>query len=204
MCLLVWLLFAAGTPSWVVKEGEVEVDWSLGTMTARGAAAADLRMPGPNSSRPGAERRAVVAADDRLRSGLRSLVGRVGETLPQASQQTLMTRTVTSRIEYQSNGGVVLWRLVRFADVQQNNKSNPSLISLRVPSMPFRVAPAIKTATRHVAPAYALYRRTPAPQHALMARWDADAGLTLVPSVADRIDSLTGAGIEIYIEKPEP
>jgi hypothetical protein len=202
--IVLGILFAAETPSWAVTVGEVEVNWSLGTMIARGAAAADIRMPGPNASRARSERQAIAAADAKLRSALDSLAGRSGETLSIKGITTFMERAETDRIEFQSNGGVVLWRAIRFLRASEDKKTNLPLVPVSVRSMPFRVAPAIQSAHRHVAPAFAIYRHAPAPVHALAARWDARTGLILDASVSDRIDKLATAGIEIFIENQEP
>ena len=53
---------------------EAEIDWSAGTITAQAGAAADIRMPGPDAARPGAERRARAAAEEKLRAALHEIV----------------------------------------------------------------------------------------------------------------------------------
>ena len=87
-----------------------EVDWSTGSLTAQAGSAAEMRMPGPNAARPGAERRARAAAEAKLLAALREL----GLDKP---SRTALDHAAVSRIEYQSNGGVVLWLSVRFADL---------------------------------------------------------------------------------------
>src|SRR5262245_33219271 len=49
------------------------VDWEAGTVSATGGAAADLRMPSVDLSRPGAQRRAHAAAVAKLRAALTTL-----------------------------------------------------------------------------------------------------------------------------------
>src|SRR5262245_45517312 len=46
------------------------VDWEAGTIAATAGAAADLRMPSVDLSRPGAQRRAQAAAVAKLRAAL--------------------------------------------------------------------------------------------------------------------------------------
>src|SRR5215510_11093493 len=49
------------------------VDWEAGTIAATAGAAADLRMPSVDLSRPGAQRRAHATAVTKLRAALGSL-----------------------------------------------------------------------------------------------------------------------------------
>lgn len=194
----------ASAPSLVVSLGEVEVDWSLGTMMAPGAAAADIRMPGPHASRPKAERQAIAFADAKLRAALQSLAELPGETLTISKIASLMALAATERVEYQSNGGVVLWRKIPFAHHPLTSKQNPTPVALRVRSMPFRLAPVITFSNQQVATPYAIYRRTNAPEHALNARWNTSTGLILDRSATRHLKAFETAGVEIYIEGHEP
>jgi hypothetical protein len=94
-----------------------EVDWSAGTVTVSAGAAADMRMPSPASARPGAERRARSAAVEKLRAALRTLPLRGSQRLEEKQVEAALGHASTTRIEYQSNGGVVLWVGVRFTDL---------------------------------------------------------------------------------------
>ena len=176
--------------------GEVEVDWTAGTLTARAGAAADLRMPNANAARPGAERRARQAAEEKLRAALRELArGR------QVDEKVLARATV-ARAEYQSNGGVVLWLTLAFADLAL---AKPTDISLRVARMPFALAPMVVAGAKASAVGLATYRpATDAPKSAIRVERDAHGRLVLPSAQAHAFDSLAGAAVVIYLEKPEP
>jgi len=100
---------AATLSSLVCPLAGAEVDWSAGTVTASAGAAGDMRMPSPDAARPGAERRARAAAIEKLRAALRALPVRGSERLGDKQVDAALSHASTTRIEYQSNGGVVLW-----------------------------------------------------------------------------------------------
>jgi hypothetical protein len=175
--------------------GEAEVDWSAGTITAQAGAAADLRMPNPNAARPGAERRARAAAEDRLRAALRQLVpgGKLDD-------RTALARV--SRTEYQSNGGVVLWLTLAFADLAPGK---PAPVALRVASMPFALAPVVVGAGKTAVVAHATYKpAADCPKDAIATERDGQGRLVLAGSQAKLVDSLAGAAVVIYLERPQP
>src|SRR5262245_46137586 len=66
---------AGAAPGSALRETRkgVEIDWSEGTLTASGGAAADLRMPSAELARPGAVRRARSVALAKLRAALAEL-----------------------------------------------------------------------------------------------------------------------------------
>jgi hypothetical protein len=172
-----------------------EVDWSAGTITAQAGAAADMRMPGPNAARPGAERRARAAAEEKLRQALR-VMGQGKKLEDKASQATL------SRIEYQSNGGVVLWLVVRFSELVA---AKPAEASLRVASMPFELAPTVSAGGRLATTGFATYRPAgDCPKDAVPVRRDPVGRLVLADADAKLLDSLAGRAVVIYLEKREP
>jgi hypothetical protein len=176
--------------------GEAEVDWSAGTVTVQAGAAADLRMPDPSAARPGAERRARAAATDRLRAALRELTGH------SLVDEGRLTRARISHIEHQSNGGVVLWLTLGFADLVS---AKPARVSLRVPSMPFVFAPKIASMGKTAAVGVATYLpAAQCPKSALKVTRDARGALVLPSAQAPAFDSLAGAAVVIYLEKPQP
>jgi hypothetical protein len=186
------------------RVGEAEVDFGAGTITVQAGAAADSRMPGANAARPGAERRARAAAEAKLEAAARALTG--GET---KLAKGALERAVVSRIEYQSNGGVVLWLTLRFFDVVP---AAEAAIALKVASMPLAFAPSIASAGKESQLGFATYRfasgasapTSPAPRDAIVVRRDGKGRLVLPAGEASRIDSLAGAAVVIYLEKAQP
>jgi hypothetical protein len=177
--------------------GEVEVDWSTGTLTAQGGAAADLRMPHVNAARPGAERRARAAAEEKLRAALREIAR--GKPV---DDKTVLARASVSRVEYQSSGGVVLWLTLAFADLAP---AKPTDISLQVASMPFALAPIMASGGKTSAVGVATYRpAADCPKGALRVERDAQGRLVLPAAAAPSFDSLAGAAVVIYLERPQP
>jgi hypothetical protein len=200
--LLLVVLLAAGSaharePStWKRTVAGAEVDWSAGTITAEGGAAADMHMPGPNAARPGAERRARAAAAARLQAALHEL------GLDKESEKLVAEHATVSRTEYQSNGGVVLWLAVKFSDVAVG-KAAPR--PLRVSTAPFKLAPTIVAAEKSVRAANATYHATAdCPADAIAVKRNDKGHLVLPPSEAGLIDSFAGASVVVYVEKPEP
>jgi hypothetical protein len=116
---------AAAASSLVRPLAGAEVDWSAGTVTASAGAAADMRMPSPDAARPGAERRARAAAVEKLRAALRALPVRGSERLGEKQVEAALSHASTTRIEYQSNGGVVLWVGLRFEELVKNASATP-------------------------------------------------------------------------------
>jgi hypothetical protein len=175
----------------------VEVDWSAGVITAQAGSAADIRMPGPNAARPGAERRARATAEEKISAalcelGLASLV----------KDKSRLSHAAVSRIEYQSNGGVVLWLSLPFSDVVP---AKAAARVLKVPSMPFAIAPILTAGGKEVRAASATYRpATGCPKDALSVRRDEKGRLVLPAASADLIDSFAGSAVVIYLEKAQP
>ncbi|MBN2574785.1 MAG: hypothetical protein JXP73_09490 [Deltaproteobacteria bacterium] len=177
--------------------GDAEIDWSAGTVRARAGAAGDIRMPGPNAARPGAERRARAAAKEKLRAALRDL-GR-GARL---DVESALARASLSRIEYQSNGGVVLWLVARFSDLAP---AKAAAVSLRVASMPFSLAPTVVAGGKTARLGMATYRPAAScPKDAVAARRDGQGRLALPERDARLVDSLAGAAVVIYLDRPQP
>jgi hypothetical protein len=202
--LLVPLLALAKQPGAFKRNvAEAEVDWSAGTITVQAGSAADIRMPGPGSARPGAERRARVLAEEKLSAALAILTHGDGVGAKADSKQALARATV-ARTEYQSDGGVVLWLALRFSDWVA---AKPASVALRVASMPFELAPAIAAAGRAGGEAgearlgFATYRpAADAPRGAVPVERDGKGRLRL-PASAGSADSLAGCSVVIYVEK---
>lgn len=177
------------------RVGEAEMDWSAATVTAQGGAAASFRMPSPNAARPGAERRARAAAEEKLRAAAEALLGKP------VDGKTVSERATVARIEYQSNGGVVLWLALSLFDVVA---SPAAPVVLRVPSMPFVVQPAVAADGKRITLGLATYRpAAQAPADAVVAR-ERDGHLVLSGKDAKLVDSLAGRAVVIYLEKPRP
>jgi hypothetical protein len=199
--LLVVLLAAGSAPAresstWKRTVAGAEVDWNAGTITAEGGAAADMRMPGPSSARPGAERAARAAAATKLQAALHEL------GLDKASEKNAVEHSTVSRTEYQSNGGVILWLAVKFSDVAVG-KAAPK--SLRVSTVPFKLAPTIAAAGKSVRAVSATYHAAAdCPADAIAVKRNDKGHLVLPSSEAGLIDSFASASVVIYVEKPEP
>lgn len=173
-----------------------EVDWSTGTITAEAGSAADLRMPGPSSARPGAERRARATAEERLRAAVDVLSQ--GQKLAELDDKQRLERATVTRTEYQSDGGVVLWLALRFTDLAP---AKPASLALRVSTMPFELTPAIAVSGREGRLGLATYQpAAEAPRDALRVSRDGKGRLQL-PASAGTLDSLAGASVVIYLEK---
>jgi len=174
-----------------------EVDWSAGTITAQAGAAADIRMPGPNAARPGAERRARAAAEAKLLAAL----GELGLDKP-SKDKTVQEHAAISRIEYQSNGGVVLWLSIRFSDLAPA-KAAPR--ALRIASMPFEIAPTLAIEGQDERVAIATYRpAAECPKDALQVRRDGKGRLVMPATPRETTDSFAGSAVVIYLEKAQP
>jgi hypothetical protein len=200
--LLLVVLLAAGSAharesgAWKRMVAGAEVDWNAGTITAEGGAAADLRMPGPNSARPGAERAARAAAAAKLRAALREL------GLDQDAEKGAVEHSTVSCIEYQSNGGAVLWLTAKFSDATVE-KAAPR--PLRVSTVPFRFSPTIAGGGKSVRAASATYHAAAdCPTDAILVKRNDKGHLVLPSAEAGLIDSFAGASVVIYVEKPEP
>jgi hypothetical protein len=188
---------ARGETSLARTVGDAAVDWSTGTITVQAGAAADIRMPSANAARPGAERRARAAAEEKLKAAARVLVG--GKAL---DDKSIPTRAVVSRVEYQSNGGVVLWLTVRFEDLVP---VKTPVLALKVSAAELAFAPVLSIADRDIVVGFATYRPMSAcPKEALPAWRDSRGRLVLDSSAAKQADSFAGAAVVIYLEKPLP
>ena len=197
--LLLYLVAAAAADAarFVRPLGAAEIDWSAGTVTAQAGAAADIRMPNATAARPGALRRARAAAEEKLRAALSALLAGT-----KVDEKATLPRSQVTRTEYQSNGGVVLWLSLRFSDVVP---AKPSPIALRVASMPFSFAPLVVAGGKTARLGFVTYgSAADCPKDAVTVRRDGEGRLGLGDQDAKLIDSLAGAAVVIYLEKPQP
>lgn len=140
------LVWSAGVaPAWadpLVQEAHgVVVDWRHGTVTARGVAAADWRMPSADVARAGAERRARSEGRNHLVEALRALPLGGGRKLDEPGIARAVERARTQHVEYQSNGGVTLELVVGFGDWDQPGEVSPSAgTGAETPPLAFRLA----------------------------------------------------------------
>ena len=90
LSLLILLAPARADDKLVRPLGDSEIDWGAGTISAKGGAAADLRMPTAEIARPGAERRARAAALAKLKASLLTLPLRPGGKLSAAELEAAL------------------------------------------------------------------------------------------------------------------
>ena len=198
----------AATPSSLVRPlAGAEVDWSAGTVTASAGAAADMRMPSPEAARPGAERRARAAAIEKLRAVLRTLPVRGSERLGEKQVEAALSHASTTRIEYQSNGGVVLWVGLRFDDLLGKAPSSSSAtrpVALAVGAMSLELTPLLVVGGQAVVVRNVRYRQGPLPADAISVRRD-DKGRLVLPTGAEpTFERLAGGPVVIYLQKVLP
>ncbi len=212
----------------------VDVDWSAGTVTASAGAAADMRMPSPDAARPGAERRARAAATEKLRTALRALSVRGSARLEASQVDAALGRATTTRIEYQSNGGVVLWVGVRFEDLLGNATNTPlgdlgtdspphqpprasrasvtatatttttGSMVLSVLAMPLELAPMVVVGGKEIGVQGVRYHQGRPPTGAMSARRDDKGRLVLLRGGEPMLDRLAGGPVVIYLQNVLP
>jgi hypothetical protein len=206
-----------------------EVDWSAGTVTASAGAAADMRMPSPAAARPGAERRARAAALDKLRAALCALPLRGKQRLEEKKVEAALGHASTTRIEYQSNGGVVLWVGVQFEELLGGSAPAPPFggfgtdnpphqpprasrapvaatgsVFLAVAAMPLELAPLLVAGEKEIVLGHARYHQGPPPAGAISVRRD-DRGRLLLPKGSEStLDQLAAGPVVIYLQRVLP
>jgi hypothetical protein len=198
--------------------GDTEVDWGAGTISARGGAAADLRMPTADIARPGAERRARAAAVAKLRAALLALPLRPGGKLTDKELEAALGRAHPEGVDYQSNGGVLLTMSLAFGDIVPPKealavKTHPDAgveptrkapeQALAVASMPFELAPRVVAGDKEAALSWAIYRTgaPPAGVDAIAVKRDQAGRLVLPKGEAKALQKLAGAPVVIYLQK---
>jgi len=133
------------------------VDWEAGTLAASGGAAADLRMPSVDQSRPGAQRRAQAAAVAKLRAALVSLPLGSGNKLTNAEVDRALGRARAIDVQYQSNGGAIVRTEVRFGDWLETPTAAEGF-AVAVASAHLGAAPTARIGKRDVRVGAAVYR----------------------------------------------
>jgi hypothetical protein len=199
--------YAAAPFSLVRPLAGAEVDWSAGTVTASAGAAADMRMPSPDAARPGAERRARSVAVEKLRAALRVLPVRGSERLSEKQVDAAMGHASTTRVEYQSNGGVVLWVAVGFKDLlgDSGGPVAPSdAVALAAAAMPLQLAPQVVVGGKETVVRNVRYHQGPPPAGAIGVRRDDTGRLVLPKGSETTLDQLAGGPVVIYLEKVLP
>jgi hypothetical protein len=192
----------AASPALIRPLAEAEVDWTAGTITASAGAAADIRMPGPQTARPGAERRARAAATEKLRAALRLLPLRKGQKPTDKEIETALAHAVTSRTEYQSNGGVVLWLRVGFADLG-DSKPEPAAgpVLLAAKSMELQARPLALVDGKEVALQRVGFRQGPAPAEAVHVQVDGQGRMVLGKGKQHTPEQLAVGPVVIYVQR---
>jgi hypothetical protein len=199
-------LVAAGPtespPSLIRPLAEAEVDWTAGTVTVSAGAAADMRMPGPQTARPGAERRARAAAAEKLHAALRLLPLRKGLKPTDKEIETALSHAITSRTEYQSNGGVVLWLSVSFSDLGES-KPAPSAtpVVLAAKSLELQARPVLLVDGKDVPLQRVGYRPGPAPAEALHVQIDGQGRIVLGKATQATPEQLAAGPVVIYVQR---
>jgi hypothetical protein len=217
LSLLVLLGGARADDKLVRPLGDSEIDWGAGTISARGGAAADLRMPTAEIARPGAERRARAAALAKLRASLQALPLHPGGKLSAAELEAALGRAHPASVDYQSNGGVLLTMSLAFGDIvppkEKEKAGGPDAgveptrkvpeQALSVPSMPFELAPRVVAGEREAALSWAVYRTgaPPAGVEAIAVKSDAKGRLALPRGEAKALQKLAGAPVVIYVQR---
>jgi hypothetical protein len=197
--------------------GDSEIDWGAGTITAKGGAAADLRMPTADIARPGAERRAKAAALAKLKASLQALPLHPGGKLSAAELEAALGRAHPASVDYQSNGGVLLSMSLAFGDIVSPKEKTPPKApdagveptrkapeqALSVASMPFELAPRVVAGEHEAALSWAVYRTgaPPAGVDAIAVKPDAKGRLVLPRAEAKALQKLAGAPVVIYVQK---
>jgi hypothetical protein len=199
--------------------GETEIDWATGTISARGGAAADIRMPTADIARPGAERRARAAAVAKLRAALATLALRPGAKLSAAELETALGRAHPAGVDYQSNGGVLMTMSLAFGDIVPPKEAPAARTgdrdagapptrkaperALAVASMPFELAPRVAAGDKEAALSWAVYRTgaPPAGVDAITVKRDQAGRLVLPKAEAKALQKLAGAPVVIYLQK---
>ena len=177
------------------------VDWEAGTISATGGAAADLRMPSVDLSRPGAQRRGHAAAVAKLRGALTTLPLGSGNKLTAAEIDRAVGRARDVDVQYQSNGGAIVRVEIRFGDWLET-PSAPDGFAVAVASMHLSAAPTARVGKRDVRVGAAVYRVADgkAAKNVADGRVDKDGRLVLAGD-AQLPDRLARGQVIIYVGK---
>jgi len=177
------------------------IDWEAGTIAATGSAAADLRMPSVDLSRPGAQRRAQAAAVAKLRAALAALPLGAGAKLTAAEIDRAVGRARALDVQYQSNGGAIVRMEVRFGDWLETPSATDGF-AVAVASMHLGAAPTARIGKRDVRVGAAVYRvaEGKAAKNAADGKVDKEGRLVLSGD-AQLPDRLARGQVIIYVGK---
>jgi hypothetical protein len=178
-----------------------DIDWEAGTIAATAGAAADLRMPSVDLSRPGAQRRAQAAAVAKLRTALVGLPLGSGNKLTPAEIDRAVGRARPVDVQYQSNGGAVVRVEIRFGDWLET-PSAPEALAVAVPRMHLSAAPTARIGKRDVRVGAAVYRVADGKgvKNVADGRVDKD-GRIVIAGDAQLPDKLARGQVIIYVGK---
>jgi len=190
--------------------GDAKVDWTAGMVSARAGAAGDLRLPGPEASRPAAVRLARERAATILREALPKLPLGQGRRPSAKLIDAALDKAEVVATDHQSNGGVLLTLAVRFADLQDMRPgrkkaaaAEPDLV-LSVPSMPLEASPVLLVGGAEVPLGSVVYRLGAAPKadKPLAVKRDRSGRLVVPAAKAPETSELRGARAVIYVRTP--
>jgi hypothetical protein len=214
---IVTAVFSVGAASardpLVEETAGVTLDWRRGVIVATGGAAADLRMPSADASRPGAERRARLAARTMITQALRVLPLGGGRHLDEAEIARALGRARSIGVEYQSNGGALTRMEIAFGDWLEAVRDVPpqrhlaetngeAAVPLWLPQGRLAASPVVVVAGRELVIHSARYRTAAAPPagaRPLTVHADGK-GRLLVEAIGNPPD-LTGRPVLIYVRK---
>jgi hypothetical protein len=136
---------------------------------------------------------------------------RGGQRLGEKQVEAALGRASTTRIEYQSNGGVVLWVGVRFEELMGNASAATTAtttatrsVSLAVVAIPLELAPLLVSGGKEIVLGHARYHQEPPPAGAISVRRD-DKGRLLLPDGSEStLDQLADGPVVIYLQKILP
>ena len=177
------------------------VDWEVGTISATGGAAADLRMPSVDLSRPGAQRRARAAAVAKLRAALVTLPLGSGNKLTGPEIDRALARARDVDVQYQSNGGAIVRVELRFGDWLEK-PAGPDGFAVAVSAIRLGAAPTARVGKRDVRVGAAVYRVTEAKTVKNVADGKVDTdGRIVLSGDAELPDRLARGQVIIYVAK---
>jgi hypothetical protein len=179
-----------------------DVDWSAGTISARGGAAADYRLPSADVARPSAERRARAAAAQKLKGALAALSIGGGRKLSAADIDAAVKRA-RAAVDYQSNGGALVTLALRFADVLAPARAPEAAPerALVVSAMPLELAPKLAAGEAEGALAWAVYRAGSPPSGVTATAAKRDRQGRLVLPKGEGLGKLSSGPAIIYVQK---
>jgi hypothetical protein len=153
---------------------------------------------------------------------------RGGQRLGEKEVEAALSHASTTRIEYQSNGGVVLWVGVKFTDLVASDTATPfggfgadnpphqpprasrapvaatESVALAVAAMPLELAPLLVSGGKEIVAGPVRYHQGPAPAGTISLRRD-DKGRLLLPNGSESaLDRLASGTVVIYLQKVLP